>query len=196
MSLRTPQHAPGRDRHNPGSLSRRPAVVETDSPQSSSDGRATSPSRELPRRTLGSQVRTFAAIGVVSTAAWALIYWLLRGALTPLLANGVALVVTAIGNTAANRRLTFGVRGRHSLVRDHASGLGAFLIAIVLTSGAAVALDGLAPHAGRLLELAILAVANVIATAARFVLLRAWVGRASETGQAIPSRHDFTRIPS
>jgi hypothetical protein len=43
MSLRIRPHVPGRDRHNPGSLSRRPAVVETDSPQSSSDGRATSP---------------------------------------------------------------------------------------------------------------------------------------------------------
>jgi glycosyltransferase involved in cell wall biosynthesis len=152
--------------------------------------------RLFPRRTLGSQVRTFAAIGVLSTAAWALIYWLLRGGLTPLLANAVALVVTAIGNTAANRRLTFGVRGRHSLVRDHASGLIAFGIAIVLTSGAAVALDVLTPHAGRVLELAALAVANVVATIARFVLLRAWVGRRSETGQIIPSRHDFKRIPS
>jgi glycosyltransferase involved in cell wall biosynthesis len=152
--------------------------------------------RLFPRRTLGSQVRTFAAIGIVSTAAWALIYWLLRSAVTPLLANAFALVVTAIGNTAANRRLTFGVSGRDSLVRDHASGLVAFGIAIVLTSGAAVALDVLAPHAGRLLELAVLAVANVIATAARFVLLRAWVERASDTGQTIPSRHDLTRIPS
>jgi putative flippase GtrA len=153
--------------------------------------------RAFPVRTLASQVRTFAAIGIVSTAAWGLLYLLLRGALPPLPANAVALVVTAIGNTAANRRLTFGVRGRHSLVRDHAAGLLAFGLALGLTSGAAVALDVVAPGAGRLVELAVLALANVIATAGRFILLRAWVGRAADAGRSpVTPRSDLERIPS
>ncbi|HEY8800566.1 MAG TPA: GtrA family protein, partial [Candidatus Limnocylindrales bacterium] len=153
--------------------------------------------RAFPGRTLASQVRTFAAIGIVSTAAWGLLYLLLRGALPPLAANAVALVVTAIGNTAANRRLTFGVRGRHSLVRDHAAGLLAFGLALGLTSGAAVALDMVAPGAGRLVELAVLALANVIATAGRFILLRAWVGRAADAGRSsVPPPSDLERIPS
>ena len=153
--------------------------------------------RAFPGRTLASQVRTFAAIGIVSTAAWGLLYLLLRGALPPLPANAVALVVTAIGNTAANRRLTFGVRGRHSLVRDHAAGLLAFGLALGLTSGAAVALDVVAPGAGRLVELAVLALANVIATAGRFILLRAWVGRAADAGRSSATpRSDLERIPS
>jgi hypothetical protein len=59
MSLRTPSHAPGRDRHNPGSPSRRPAVVETDSPQSISDGRATGPTPD--RRAAGSAASTGAS---------------------------------------------------------------------------------------------------------------------------------------
>jgi putative flippase GtrA len=133
--------------------------------------------RVLPSPTLAEQIRTFAAIGLVSTVAWALIYNLLRGILSPVAANAVALVVTAIGNTAANRRLTFGVRGRESLARDHGAGLLAFLVALALTSAAATVLAALAPHAGRSVELVVLAIANVVATAGRFALLRTWVGR-------------------
>jgi hypothetical protein len=60
-----------RDRQAAVSRTRRPAVVEhVDSPQSTSDGRATSRS-VLARRGLGSQVRRFAAIGIVTTLAWA-----------------------------------------------------------------------------------------------------------------------------
>ncbi|HET9614749.1 MAG TPA: GtrA family protein [Candidatus Limnocylindrales bacterium] len=120
---------------------------------------------------------TFGAIGVVSTIAWAVLYVILRGALAPTAANGIALVVTAIGNTAANRRLTFGVRGRDGLTRDHGAGLLAFGLALALTSGAAAALPLLAPHASRFVELAVLTAANAVATAGRFVVLRASIGR-------------------
>jgi putative flippase GtrA len=175
------------------SRSLRPAVVETvDFPQSTSDGRA---SRRA--STLWAQVTWFAAIGVVSTAAWAGLYLVLRGALTPLPANALALVVTAVGNTAANRRLTFGVQGRDSLVRDHAIGLVAFALAVCLTSGAAMALDALLSHAGRLAELGVLAIANFVATACRFVLLRLWVGRPAHAGRSpVSFRIDLERIPS
>jgi putative flippase GtrA len=153
----------------------RPAVVErVDSPQSTSGGRATTD----PRPTLGLQIVRFAAIGVVSTIAWAGLYSLLRAAgLGSVVANGLALVVTTIGNTAANRRLTFGVTGRRGLVRDHGAGLLAFALAISLTTASATALDALAPHAGRLVELAVLSGANVVATGGRFLLLRTWLGR-------------------
>ena len=57
---------------------------------------------------------------------------LLHGALGAAGANAVALAITAVANTAANRRLTFGVRGREGLVRHHARGSGR-----------------LRPHAGR-----------------------------------------------
>ncbi len=133
--------------------------------------------RVFPGRNLASQVRTFAAIGVLSTIAWAALYSLLRGVLSPVAANAIALVVTALGNTAANRRLTFGVRGRDTLARDHGAGLLAFGLALALTTGAATALGASAPHAGRLVELAVLTTANVVATAARFLMLRTWVGR-------------------
>ena len=122
----------------------------------------------------------------MSTLAWAVLYSLLRGAgLGSVVANGLALVVTAIGNTAANRRLTFGVTGRRGLARDHGAGLLAFGLALGLTSMSAAALDLVLPHAGRLLELSVLTVANVVASGGRFVLLRTWIGRwstASATG--------------
>lgn len=120
---------------------------------------------------------TFGAIGIVSTVAYAVLYMLLRGVVDAPAANAGALVVTAIGNTAANRRLTFGVRGRASMVRDQVGGLVAFGIALLITTASIGGLNLVAPEAGRTLELAVLVVANVAATVARFLLLRAWVTR-------------------
>jgi putative flippase GtrA len=81
--------------------------------------------------------------------------------------------VTAIANTAANRRVTFGIRGSARLLRDHAGGLAAFLIALVLTNLAILALGVLAPAASLAVEIAVLTAANAIATVARFLILRA-----------------------
>ena len=106
-------------------------------------------------------------------------YLALRAGLPPVAANAIALVVTAIGNTAANRRLTFGIRGTDGLARDHGAGLAAFALALCLTTGAASGLALLAPHASRFVELAVLVTANAAATVGRFVLLRAWIGSRS-----------------
>jgi len=121
------------------------------------------------------QARRFAAIGVVSTLAYAGLYALLRGVASAPLANAVALTATAVGNTAANRRLTFGVRGRGSLGRHHLAGLLAHGVALSITTPAAALLAVLAPQAGRPVELAVLIAANTLATIARFVLLRSWI---------------------
>jgi putative flippase GtrA len=122
------------------------------------------------------EVGRFALIGLVSTLAWAGLFSLLRGAgLGSVAANGTALVVTAIGNTAANRRFTFGRTDRDGLARDHAVGLIALLLSLAITTAAATVLGRIAPHAPRLLEVAALATANVLATGSRFVVLRTWV---------------------
>jgi putative flippase GtrA len=131
--------------------------------------------RRALRAGLGREVLTFGAIGVASTAAYAVIYLLLREAVAPTVANGTALLITAIGNTAANRRLTFGVRDRRSMVRDQVGGLVALVIALAITTTAAGLLGLLAPAAGRLLELTVLVAANALATVARFLLLRTWI---------------------
>jgi putative flippase GtrA len=90
-------------------------------------------------------------------------------------ANLIALLLTAIGNTAANRRFTFGVGGRTNATRHHIEGLIVFGIALVITSGALSVLHAVvaAPH--HLVELTVLVLANLVATAVRFVLLRGWV---------------------
>jgi len=117
---------------------------------------------------------TFGAIGIVSTAAYALLYAILRGHASATISNLIALVVTAVGNTAANRRLTFGVRGRETVLRDQLAGLFAFCVALAITTGSIALLHRVAPDAGRALELLVLLLANALATLARFVLLSTW----------------------
>jgi len=176
------------DRPSTASRSVRPAVVESvDSPQSISDGRAATPEPAI-----WAQVGRFVAIGLVSTLAWAGLFLLLRGAgLGSVAGNGVALVVTAIGNTAANRRFTFGRTGRAGLARDHGAGLLAFLVALAITTSAAGILGRLAPGAGRPIEIAVLAAANLAATATRFLLLRTLTGTGrSPLGAALPPGAD------
>lgn len=124
-------------------------------------------------RSLLNQTARFAVVGVFSTLLYLLLFLAFRpmGAQS---ANLVALLATAIANTAANRRLTFGVRGRNDLVRNHFEGLIVFGVGLTLTSGALAILQGVGEPA-RAVELSVLMLANLIATAVRFVLLRGWV---------------------
>ena len=122
-------------------------------------------------------VRSFLAIGIVSTAAYLVLYTLLRAVAPAAVANIVALVVTAVGNTAANRRLTFAVRSRDGLARDHLAGLIALGVAIAITTAAIAILGAVAPRHSRAIELAVLVAANALATVVRFVLLRTWLDR-------------------
>jgi len=126
-------------------------------------------------RSISDEVRSFATIGVASTVAYVVLFTALRSVATAAVANAVALVVTAIGNTAANRRLTFRITGRETMLRDQAAGLAAFGLAIAITTGAVGLLERVAPNPGRALETVALVAANGLATVARFVLLRTWI---------------------
>ena len=136
------------------------------------------------------QVARFLAIGVLSTMAYMVIYSLIRAQMPAEAANGIALVITAIGNTAANRRYTFGVRGTERLIRDQAGGLAAFGLALAMTTLAIGLLGALAPDAGRLAELTVLIAASGAATLTRFLLLRRWIA-SPRTPE--PSTHGATR---
>ncbi|MFT4218143.1 MAG: glycosyltransferase family 2 protein [Micropruina sp.] len=125
----------------------------------------------VPSGLFGQLVR-FAAIGVASTLAYAVLYLLLRVVLDAQAANLIALAVTAVANTAANRIVTFGVRGTDGLLAHHATGLLAFIVALGLTSGSLATLHLMVPDAARWLELGVLAVANAVATGVRFVALK------------------------
>jgi putative flippase GtrA len=120
------------------------------------------------------QLLSFGLIGLLCTAATVGLYTLLRGFAPPLLANLLALTVTTLLNTEANRRLTFPGSGTPT-GRAHAAGLLVFVGYYTFTSGALLLVDALVPGAGRGLEAAVLVVASAVGTAARFVLLRRWV---------------------
>lgn len=131
------------------------------------------PSDEEPPSLLRQMVR-FTAIGVVSTATYLVLYLLFRTAMNAQLANFLGLLLTAIGNTTANRRLTFRVRGRANMGRHQFEGLVVFALGLALTSGSLALLDHYGTH-GRATELVVLVSANLAASVLRFVLLRGWV---------------------
>ena len=142
------------------------------------------------------QVVRFGIIGVLSTAAYALAYLLLSPALGPQIANFVALLITAIGNTAANRRFTFGVQGRARLMTHHIQGLLVFGLAWALTSGSLAVLHALSPTVSTRRELVVLTLANLLATALRFLVLRLWVFRAEKSPHPDPSAPVTLEIPT
>jgi putative flippase GtrA len=94
-------------------------------------------------------------------------------------ANAVALLVTAVFNTAANRAFTFGIRGSEGSARHQMQGLLVFGFGLLLTSGSLFVLDVVAPDASKHVELAVLVIANLVATVSRFIALR-WVFRTAQ----------------
>jgi putative flippase GtrA len=139
------------------------------------------PSLAVPRtgraasRELRLQIVSFVAVGIASTIAYVLLYLLLRGFMSAQAANVLGLTVTAAANTAANRRLTFGISGRLNAARHQVKGLITFGIGLALTSGALAALHSAHPRPGRGLEVSVLVAASLAATVIRFVLYRTWV---------------------
>jgi putative flippase GtrA len=83
-----------------------------------------------------------------------------------------------VANTAANRRLTFGIRGSSGAGRAQAMGLVVFGLGLALTSGSLALLHAFSAAPSRAAEVALLVLANAAATLLRFVLFRGWVFRA------------------
>jgi len=117
----------------------------------------------------------FGAVGVASTAAYVSLFVVLQGWAGAQLANLIALLLTAVANTAANRRFTFGAGGTAHLARNHVEGLIVFGIALSITSGSLGLLHATTETPHRMVELGVLVAANLLATTVRFVLLRGWV---------------------
>jgi putative flippase GtrA len=150
-----------------------------------------------PPRGLAWQVPRFAAIGVASTLAYVLLYLVLRAVAPAQAANAIALLLTAVGNTAANRRLTFGVRGRDGVARHQLRGLFAFAAGLLLTSGALACLHAISASPGRGAEVSVLVGANLAATALRFVLYRGWVfGTGPGAPDGVPAAPGATIVPA
>ena len=138
-------------------------------------------------RGLPLQIARFTVIGVASTIAYVALFLLFRLMMPAQAANVISLLLTAVANIAANRRLTFGISGRSNAARHQVKGMIAFGLGLALTSGSLAVLG----QAGRLTEICVLLAANLVATVIRFMLYRYWVfGRAERPPDAWPpGRH-------
>ncbi|MFE7262754.1 glycosyltransferase [Streptomyces sp. NPDC057592] len=147
---------------------------------------------------LARQLVGFCVVGALSTLVYLALYSLFRLGVGPQLANGGALLLSAVANTAANRRLTFGVRGRGGAVRHQAQGLVVFAIGLALTSGSLAALGAASGSPSHGTELAVLIAANLAATVLRFLLFRAWVfpERAATAVEGHPAAGAASAAPS
>jgi putative flippase GtrA len=125
----------------------------------------------VPHGMVGQMVR-FGIVGIASTVAFALLYLLLHQAMGAQAANLIALLLTAIANTAANRAFTFGIRGRTGVARHQFHGLLVFMFGLAITSGSLFVLHRFDPEVGKVVELSVLVAANLVATLVRFVALR------------------------
>ena len=132
------------------------------------------PTSSPPRTTpaiLG-QARSFVVIGVISTIAFIALFAVLDARMPTAAANAIALLVTTVANTEANRRFTFAVSRRARRLRDHAAGLVAFGIALAMTTGALAIVALVDPSASDVTEGIALVAAGGVATVTRFSLLR------------------------
>ena len=132
-------------------------------------------SAEAGRGRLGMQLGIFLVIGVLlhagvrrcSSSGCA-------PTMSPWWANFTALLLTAVVNTAANRRFTFGVRGPRDAVRHQVQGLLIFAAGLAVTSGS-LALLHAASTPSRGVEVVVLTAANLAVTVLRFAAMKLWV---------------------
>ena len=148
-----------------------------DDPDSRVDVRATALAdlRGIVRLLAAARLTRFLIVGICSTLAFAALYLLLRGPLGAQAANAAALAITAVANTAANRRFTFGLRGRTDLARQYAGGAVVYLLTLGLAAGALALLHGIDPSPSRAVEVVVLVSSSLAATVTRYVALRSWV---------------------
>lgn len=148
-------------------------MVSTDKrPAAAPDGPAVEP---VTGPTAKRQIPSFLVIGVLSTLFYLGLYVVARMVVNPQAANLIALAVSAVANTAANRRFTFGITGSEGALRHQLQGAVAFVIGLALSSGVLALLDHAAPHASKAVEVGGLIVANGLATVVRFLLMKVWV---------------------
>jgi putative flippase GtrA len=145
-------------------------------------GRASGPAE------VASQVARFIVVGVASTAAFVLLYLLFRRVMAAQAANAISLLLTAVANTAVNRRFTFGIRGRAHAARHQLRGLIVFGTGLAVTSGALAGLHTVTAHPGRATEVAVLVTANLAATVIRFMLYQGWVFRGAMATPVQPAQ--------
>jgi putative flippase GtrA len=127
-------------------------------------------------RSMRREVTVFAVIGVLSTVLHLGGFVVLRQVVdSPATANAVALLVAAVANTWANRRWTFGVRGRAGAARHQVQGLLVFALTLAMTTAGLDLLRATAPAAPRWVEVLVVAVTTAVATAVKYLAMKMWV---------------------
>ncbi|WP_210405236.1 GtrA family protein [Williamsia sp. 1138] len=114
----------------------------------------------------------FYLVGGASAFAYVALFVLLRFVMPSQVANVLALLISAIANTAVNRRFTFGIRGTDEIMRHYLQGLAVFALGLALTGGALWLLHIWTADPSRVQEVAVLVAANLVATVVRFLGLR------------------------
>ena len=122
------------------------------------------------------EIAVFAVIGVLSTVLHLGGFVVLRQVVESApLANAIALLVAAVANTAANRRWTFGVRGRAGAARHQVQGLLVFGLTLAMTTWGLDLLQAAMPNASTSVETLVVAVTTAVATAVKFLAMKLWV---------------------
>ncbi|MPZ74614.1 MAG: hypothetical protein GEU74_15575 [Nitriliruptorales bacterium] len=151
---------------------------------------------ELARRNhaVAREVVLFLVIGIANTALFFVVYNILRSFMSPFQANAVAVTVGALLSFYANRRFTFGVRGRERSGRQLVEFSIVFGVTLLMSSGALKILTEIDPTPSRLAENFALLLGSGVAITARFLLLRQWVFRAGrhEPSAGVENEHVLT----
>ena len=144
-----------------------------------SPGRRPGPATQRSSKaTLVRQAGRFAVVGGISTVVHLGLFAVLTTATgASQLANLVALVVATVGNTALNRRWTFGVLSKTGRARHQAQALAIFALTWGLTAGALALLHAWLPAPPTLVATLVLAAATAVSTVVRFVAMRSWIFR-------------------
>jgi putative flippase GtrA len=129
---------------------------------------------DVPTGLTGQLVR-FAAVGVLSTVMYLVLFLLLRDPAGSQGANFLSLLLTTIANTTLNRWFTFRVVGHQRMTRHQLQGLTVFGLVLGLTSGTLAVTHSVHSAPPAAVELVLLVALNATATLLRFFLLRRWV---------------------
>ena len=128
---------------------------------------------------LDAQLLKFAVVGAASTVTHLGLFAALHQVVSAQPANLTALVLATIGNTAVNRRWTFGVRGATRRGRQHLQALVVFALGWALSASALWALPHVWQDPSTVVSTIAVGASMALSTLVRFVLMRVWIFRSS-----------------
>ena len=122
------------------------------------------------------QLLRFAGVGMISTLGYLFLFVAWRPLVGALAANAVAMAIATLFNTAVHRELSRTTDGQARRGRLLAVAGGLYAVSLAFTTLGLLVAQWVAPGA-LLPELAAITLANLVAAAFRFAVLRAWIFR-------------------